>query len=164
MCSPIVANTATSLSALTGTGTDGFVKKGATSVSGIKVVNSNTLTFTMKRSMAMTTFENTYARYILTIPKHILGSVAENKIAKDTWFNHPTVVDGPYKATSVDVNHFISYTANTAYWKGAPKISKMNIKIIEASQIYAGLKSGEIDLFSRQWQILHKRIMQALLN
>ena len=31
-------------------------------------------------------------------------------------------------------------------WKGAPKIERLNIKIVEGSQLYAGLKSGEIDI------------------
>ena len=145
LCSPVIANTSMSLSALEGTGEDGFVAKGASSVSGIKVIDDKTLTFTMKQSMALTTFENSYARYILTVPKHVLSSVTEDKLAKYGWFNSPTVVDGPYIATSVDTNHYISYKANEKYWKGAPKISKMNIKIVAASQVYAGLQSGEID-------------------
>lgn len=145
LCSPVIANTSMSLSSLEGTGEDGFVAKGASSVSGIKVIDDKTLTFTMKQSMALTTFENSYARYILTVPKHVLSSVTEDKLAKYGWFNSPTVVDGPYIATSVDTNHYISYKANEKYWKGVPKISKMNIKIVAASQVYAGLQSGEID-------------------
>ncbi len=145
LCSPVIANTSMSLTALEGTGDDGFVAKGADSVAGVKVIDDKTLTFTMKQEMALATFENSYARYILTVPKHILESVAEDKLAKYEWFNQPTVVDGPYIATKVDVNHYISYKANEKYWKGAPKIAKMNIKIVAASQIYAGLKSGEID-------------------
>lgn len=145
LCSPIIANATISLSTLAGTGDDGFVAKGATSVSGIKVVDDKTLTFTTKQPMALTTFENSYARYIMTVPKSVLGSVSEDSLAKDEWFNSPSVVDGPYIATSVDVNHYISYKANDKYWKGAPKIAKMNIKIVTASQIYAGLQSGEID-------------------
>lgn len=145
LCSPVIANTSMSLSSLQGTGDDGFVAKGATSVAGVKVLADKTLTFTMKQEMSLTTFENSYARYILTVPKHVLESVSEDKLAKYEWFNQPTVVDGPYIATAVDVNHYISYKANDKYWKGAPKIAKMNIKIVAASQVYAGLKSGEID-------------------
>lgn len=35
---------------------------------------------------------------------------------------------------------------NKDYWKGAPVIERLNIKIVEGSQLYAGLKSGEIDI------------------
>ena len=30
--------------------------------------------------------------------------------------------------------------------RGAPKIPKLNIRIVEGSQLYAGLQSGEIDI------------------
>ena len=40
----------------------------------------------------------------------------------------------------------MAYEANPDYWRGAPKIDKLNIKIVEGSQLYAGLQSGEIDI------------------
>jgi ABC-type dipeptide transport system, periplasmic component len=145
LCSPVIANATMSMYSLKGTNDSGFVAKGAKTVSGIKVIDSKTLSLTMKYKMGLTTFDNSYARYIMTVPKHILGSVTESKLAKYSWFNSPTVVDGPYIATAVDVNHYISYKANQKYWNGAPKIAKMNIKIVTPSQIYSGLKSGGID-------------------
>ena len=42
--------------------------------------------------------------------------------------------------------NYISYKTNENYWKGAPKIAKLNIKIVSGSQLYAGLQSGEIDI------------------
>lgn len=145
LCSPVINNTTMSMYALEGTDDSGFVQAGATTVSGIHIVDDKTLTLTMKSPMNLQTFENSYARYIMTVPKHVLGSVSESDLAKYDWFNHPTVVDGPYIATAVDADHYISYKSNTSYWKGAPHISKMNIKILAASQILSGLKSGEID-------------------
>jgi ABC-type dipeptide transport system, periplasmic component len=145
LCSPIIANATFSMSALEGTDDSGFVKEGATTVSGVKIIDDKTLSLTMKYPIGLTTFENSYARYIMPVPKHVLSSVSEKDLLKYSWFNSPTVVDGPYIATDVDANHYISYKANENYWKGAPKISKMNIKIVTGDQIYSGLKSGEID-------------------
>ncbi|MFR3322995.1 MAG: ABC transporter substrate-binding protein [Lachnospiraceae bacterium] len=62
------------------------------------------------------------------------------------WFNHPDVISGPYFLTDYDTDHYVSYEANADYWKGAPKIGKLNLKIVEGSQIYSGLQSGEIDI------------------
>ncbi len=145
LCSPVIANPTLQMSAFEGTNDDGFIAKGADTFSGLKVLDDKTLTLTTKSPMSLVTFENTYARYIMTVPKHILGTVSEEALAKDPWFNKPTVVDGPYQATAVDTNHYISYDANPNYWKGTPKIPKMNIKIVSADQILSGLKSGEID-------------------
>ena len=36
--------------------------------------------------------------------------------------------------------------ANENYFKGAPRIKNLNIKVVTASQLLAGLRSGEIDL------------------
>jgi peptide/nickel transport system substrate-binding protein len=40
----------------------------------------------------------------------------------------------------------VTYASNDNYWKGAPKIKNLNIKVVTASQLLTGLQSGEIDL------------------
>lgn len=146
LASPVIANPTLMLYAFEGVNDDGFVEEGAESVEGVKVIDEKTVQFTTKYPIALTTFENTYAFYLHTLPKHILGQYSEAELATLDWFNHPDVVSGPYIVTSYDVDHYISYTANENYWKGAPKISKLNFKILDSSQIYAGLQSGEIDV------------------
>lgn len=78
--------------------------------------------------MPITTFENSYARYLLTLPKHVIERYSEEELSTADWFNHPDVVSGPFIVTDFDVDHYISYEANKDYWKGAPKIDKLNIK------------------------------------
>lgn len=146
LASPKVANATLLLYAFEGVGDDGFVEEGATSIAGIQVLDEKTVQFTTKYPIALTTFQNTYACYLPTMPKHIIEKYTEEELTTLDWFNHPDVVSGPYKLTGYDVNHFITYEANENYWKGAPKVKKLNFKIMDASQIYAGLKSGEIDV------------------
>lgn len=145
LASPKLANASMALYAFEGVGDDGFVKEGATEIKGVKALDDKTVQFTTKYDMALTTFENTYGRYILTVPKHILKDVNEDQLASYSWFNAPTVVNGPYKITGVDLQHYVSYEANDKYFKGAPKINKLNIKIVTAAQLLTGLQSGEID-------------------
>ncbi|BCJ94920.1 peptide ABC transporter substrate-binding protein [Anaerocolumna cellulosilytica] len=145
LASPKLANASMALYAFEGIGDDGFVEEGATEISGVKAIDEKTVEFTAKYKMALTTFENTYGRYILTVPKHILQEVADEDLAAYDWFNAPTVVNGPYQVTDVDLQHFVTYTANKNYWKGVPKIEKLNIKILPAPQILTSLQSGEID-------------------
>ena len=72
--------------------------------------------------------------------------MAEADLASYDWFNHPDVVSGPFRVTEFDKDHYISYEANEAYFKGAPAIDRLNIRIVEGSQLLAGLQSGEIDI------------------
>lgn len=146
LASPVVGNPTMLLYAFVGVGDDGFVEEGATSVEGVKVIDEKTIQFTTKYPIALTTFENTYACYLHTLPKHVIEQFSEEELTTADWFNHPDVVSGPYRLTDYDVNHYITYTANTEYWKGAPRIDKLNFKIVDSSQIYSGLQSGEIDV------------------
>ena len=140
--------------AIVGFDENGFSPDGATSVDGIVKVDDHTLQFIFKAPTSLATFENSYARYLLTIPKHKLESIPVTEIAKSDWFNHPDAVSGPYVVTEFDSNHYVSYVANQNYWKGAPKIGKLNIKIVEGSQLYAGLQSGEIDLVQQTMGVI----------
>ncbi len=146
LASPVVNNTTLMLYAFEGTSEEGFVEEGAESIAGVQVIDEKTVQFTSKYPMALTTFENTYARYIHTLPKKVLEQLSEEELLTSDWFNKPDVVSGPFFVTDFDNDHYISYEANADYWKGAPKIDKLNIRIVDASQVYAGLQSGEIDI------------------
>lgn len=146
LASPVIGNTAMMSYVFEGVGDDGFVEEGAESIDGIQKVDDKTVQFTTKEEMPITTFENSYARYLLTLPKHVIEQYSEEELSTADWFNHPDVVSGPFIVTDFDVDHYISYEANKDYWKGAPKIDKLNIKIVDGSQLYAGLQSGEIDI------------------
>lgn len=146
LASPVIGNTAMMYYVFEGVGDDGFVEEGAESIDGIQKVDDKTVQFTTKEEMPITTFENSYARYLLTLPKHVIEQYSEEELSTADWFNHPDVVSGPFIVTDFDVDHYISYEANKDYWKSAPKIDKLNIKIVDGSQLYAGLQSGEIDI------------------
>lgn len=146
LASPVVANATLVYNVFEGVGDDGFVEEGASEVSGVKVLDEKTVQFTTKDTMSLITFQSAYACYLHTMPKHVIEQFGEDQLTTADWFNHPDVVSGPFMVTDYDTDHYISYTANKNYWKGAPKIDKLNIRIVDSSQVYAGLKSGEIDV------------------
>lgn len=76
----------------------------------------------------------------------MIEKFSEEELLTAEWFNKPDVISGPYFLTGYDNDHYVSYEANKDYWKGAPKIEKLNIRIVDSSQILSGLQSGEIDI------------------
>jgi peptide/nickel transport system substrate-binding protein len=144
--SPEIGSTGMSIENIEGTGDDGFVEAGSDSVSGVVAVDDKTVQITTKSEMALSTFQNIYGRYILILPEHILGDVPKAQMLSNEWFNAPTVVSGPYMVKSFDLNHYVTYEANENYFKGAPKIKNLSLKVVTPSQILTGLQSGEIDL------------------
>ncbi|NLO10533.1 MAG: ABC transporter substrate-binding protein [Clostridiales bacterium] len=144
--SPEIGSVGMSMEKIVGTGDDGYAKQGATSIEGVVAVDENTVEITTKTEMALHSFTNIFGRYILTLPEHVLGDVPRADLLSYEWFNAPTVVSGPYFIKDVDLNHYVTLEANENFFLGAPKIKNLNIKVVTASQLLAGLRSGEIDL------------------
>lgn len=147
LASPVIANPNMMLHALVGTDDEtGYLSEVSDTIDGVQIVDEKTVEFTFKYEMNMISFMNGYAQYIFVMPEHALSDISDEEFASSEWFNAPTVVDGPYMATGYDSNHYVTYTANTSYWRGAPSISSANIKIVDGASLYAGLQSGEIDI------------------
>ena len=147
--SPTIANATMLLYAFEGIDDEtGFTAEGATAedLTGVTAVDEHTVLFTAKYELPLTSFKNTYGRYLHILPKHKLEGMTDNELLTTAYFDKAEVVSGPYRLTSYDNNHYVTFEANENYWKGAPKIQKLNIVIKDASQLYAALKSGEIDL------------------
>ena len=125
----------------------GYLPDDATleSVPGLNKVDAMTLTLTSTTPMPLTSFLNTYARYMHVIPEHKLNQLSIEELKTTDWFNNPEVVFGVYRCYEVNMEHFASYEANPNYYLGAPKIGKLNIKVVQGNQLLPGLKTGEID-------------------
>jgi peptide/nickel transport system substrate-binding protein len=87
------------------------------------------------------------ADIFLVTPKHIW-----EKITNPQQFANPNPVgSGPFKFVERKTGEYILLEKNTKYFKGAPKVDKLLLKIIPSldSQVLA-LKSGELDMIEIQ--------------
>lgn len=144
MTSPEVANPNFDFSMFKGF-ESGTSPEGAESVDGLVKVDDKTLQFVANSPMSLNTFINNCCVWICVLPSHVLKGVPADQLVSYDWFQHPDVVDGPYILDDYDSAHYISYHANENYFLGAPKISKMNIRIVDPSEILPQLQAGEID-------------------
>ncbi len=108
-------------------------------------MDDKTVQFVANTPMSLNTFLNNCCVWICILPSHVLKDVPADQLATYDWFQHPDVVDGPYILDDYDSAHYISYHANENYFLGAPKIEKLNFRIIDPSEVLPELKSGEID-------------------
>lgn len=79
-----------------GVGEDGFTAEGTKHVEGIQVLDEKTVQFTTKEPMSLLTFENSYARYLMTLPKYKIEQYSESELMTAEWFSKPDVVNGPF--------------------------------------------------------------------
>ena len=143
---PAVANPNFDFTPFKGFNDDGTSPEGATEIEGIHKTDDKNLEFICKDHMSLNTFLNNVATWVCILPKHAIENIPDDQLLTDSWFSHPDVVDGPYFLDDYDPAHYVSYHANENYFEGAPKIPKINFRIMQGSEILAGLKSGEIDM------------------
>ena len=143
---PAVANPNFDFTLFKGFNDDGTSPEGATEIEGIHKTDDKNLEFICKDHMSLNTFLNNVATWVCILPKHAIENIPDDQLLTDSWFSHPDVVDGPYFLDDYDPAHYVSYHANENYFEGAPKIPKINFRIMQGSEILAGLKSGEIDM------------------
>lgn len=124
----------------------GYIEEGVTDIPGVIRVDDKTLQLVAKEPLSLTTFQNSVGRYLWTIPEHALKDIAPEDLVASEFFQNPTVTSGPFTLISYDRDHYVQFAANKDYFKGAPKIDQMNFNVMQGTQIYARLQSGEIDM------------------
>lgn len=90
------------------------------------------------------------------LPKHVLEK--QGALATADFNANPSVGDGPYKFVSWKRGEKMRYDASPTYWRGAPKVAHLDIRIIpDPSTNLTLLSSGELD-----WNLIAP-VQQALL-
>lgn len=123
----------------------GYLPDDVTEIPGIVRVNDKTMQLVTKSPISLTTFKNSIARYLWTVPEHILKDIAPENLVASEFFLNPNVTNGPFTLISYDKDHFVQLKANDKYFKGTPKIDQLNFNVMQGNQIYARLQTGEID-------------------
>ncbi len=108
--------------------------------------DAHTVRFHLARAWApaVATFFSygTSPQYVL--PEHILAHAGP--LATAAFNAKPTVGDGPYTFVSWSHGDRLRYAANPRYWRGAPAIARLDVRIVPDPQSnFALLQSGDLD-------------------
>ncbi len=115
----------------------------ATEVSGIKVIDDNTISFTTAEPNAL--LLQTMASVMPILPKHLLKDIPVADLANSAFARAP-IGTGPFALKEWKAGSSLTYTANKDYFMGAPKIDTFIWQIIpEPSAQITALLNGEID-------------------
>jgi peptide/nickel transport system substrate-binding protein len=108
--------------------------------------DAHTVVFHLKHGWApaVTTFFSYGFRPQFVLPKHVLQ--AQGVLAQAPFNAAPTVGDGPFSFVSWHRGESLLYQANMRYWRGAPKIARLDIRVIPDPQTnLVMLRSGALD-------------------
>jgi peptide/nickel transport system substrate-binding protein len=114
----------------------------APSVSGIVVVDPQTIRFDMEFPNALFLLETDLA----VLPKHILGSVAPADLEKNPFMFDSPLGSGPFKAVKNLTDQSSETAANPDFYRGRPKLDAIIFRINkQADAAGIALQRGEVD-------------------
>jgi len=117
----------------------------ATTVSGIKVVDEHTISFTTTEpdALVMDTFASPN---IVVVPVHILGSIPVADLGKSDYARMP-IGSGPYQLVDWKAEESMTFERNDAYYGTLPIIRQIKMPIIpEPSARVTALLNNEVDI------------------
>lgn len=125
--------------------TDKFkLPEGQTSMSAVKIVDPTHLEITLKTPLDVNMIKEQLGVNVRILPKHILGDADPATLAQNPYFQNPTVTSGPYSFVKYEKDQYVEYAANPKYYRGAPKIAHLFVKLIPATNMVSQLQTGEI--------------------
>lgn len=115
----------------------------ADSISGIKVIDKYTITFTYSKVYAPA-LSNFSQRGI--IPKHVWSKVGIADWDKQSDLLNKPIGTGPFKFTDFKPDQYVELAKNDTYFGGAPKIDKFIFKVTNTETELSELAKGDLDV------------------
>ncbi len=113
---------------------------------GFRIINPKTFEVKTKVPVDPTAFFERFGGNIFILPKHILGAVPPEQLARHPFFQQPTVGNGPYKFVQYKTDQYVEFVANENYHLGAPTIRRVFVRIIPPTTMLASLERGDLDI------------------
>jgi peptide/nickel transport system substrate-binding protein len=111
-------------------------------IDSLTVKDPNTVELKMKEPYAA--YAEFFSYPVGILPKHALGSLADLNKAD---FNRKPFGTGPYRVTDWQAANFIQLEANPNYYKGAPKIGRVVVRIVpDKNTQLAQVRANETDI------------------
>lgn len=135
--------------ALDGLNEKGMLPAGQDKISSVKVMDDKHLELRTSKPVDPNLL---YERLsdLLIVPKHVLEGADPATLNQNPFWRNPNVTSGPYKFVKYENKAYVELAANETYYRGAPKIAKVFVKIMPASNMVAQLQSGELDMNAAQ--------------
>lgn len=117
----------------------------ADTISGIEVVDEKTLKISY---IEATPSLITGGIWTYPLAKHIFGDMPVKDISSSPEVRENPIGFGPFKVESIVPGESVTFTKNEDYWRGAPKLDKVTLKVINPNVVVQSLKKGEVDTVS----------------
>lgn len=115
---------------------------------GFTKIDDHTIKITFKNPMNELPILTNMNRYFFIVPQHIYGSKTIEELNNADVWKQNWIGSGPFKYVSQVDGERVEYERNDDYFLGKPDIEKLTIRVMPATNLLAGLQSGEVDILA----------------
>ena len=115
----------------------------ATEVTGVKVVDDNTISFTFVNPNSL--FPTSISELFI-LPEHTVGKIPVESMKEDEYWKTSQIGTGPFKWTKYTAGQSTELTAFDNYWRGKPKLDEIiRRQFPDPAAALLAFDAGEID-------------------
>jgi len=125
-------------------GVDAFTSGKAKTIAGFTAPDPNTFVVQLvEPDLGWLATTEIFEGYIL--PKHVLGKIPADQVAKNSFFVAPTVSCGPFTIVDYKVDQYFQMKRNPGYWNPA-RLKTLYVSLGDPTVALTALGAGTIDL------------------
>lgn len=115
-------------------------------IPSLEAKDEHTVVLKTKRPVDPNYIKSMLGFEVYIIPKHVFEKIQPADIATSDAATKPTVTSGAFKFVDYKTNDHVELAANADYYKGAPKLKKIFIRVMNGTNLVTELKSGNVQL------------------
>ncbi|MGP6140199.1 ABC transporter substrate-binding protein [Jeotgalibaca sp. A127] len=142
---PEVQTTGLYLTALEGVNNSGKLEEG-TEIPNLVAVDEHTVTFKTKTPTDPNYVKEMIGTNIFVQPKHVVEGIPFAELDASDAFTKPSVTSGPYKFVEYVQDSHMELAANEDYYRGAPKVSSVFIRVMSGTNLATELQTGGVTM------------------
>jgi peptide/nickel transport system substrate-binding protein len=127
-------------------GLDSKGKRAAGAQIGFRVIGPKEFSITTATATDPLAVFEKFGAGLYILPKHVLGNVPPDQLARHEFFREPKVGNGPYKFVQYKTDQYVELLVNENYHLGAPNIRRLFIRVIPPTVMLAQLERGDLDV------------------
>lgn len=145
LANPDVQTVGLYLTSLEGVNNSSKLESG-TEIPNLVAVDEHTLTFKTKAPTDPNYVKEMVGTSIFIQPKHVLEDIPVADLDSSDAFTKPAVTSGPYKFVEYVQDSHLELTANEDYYRGAPAIPEVFIRVMSGTNLATELQTGGVTM------------------
>ncbi|WP_067729002.1 oligopeptide ABC transporter substrate-binding protein [Oceanobacillus damuensis] len=115
----------------------------ADAIEGLEIVDDKTLSVTFTNANPSLLASGLWTS---PLPKHIFEEIPIEEMAESDAVRVNPIGFGPFKVETITPGESVTYSANEDYWRGAPKLDGITLKVVAPQVVANELETGGVDV------------------